>query len=381
MRAQRETPVLQVGFIVNPIAGMGGSVALKGTDGHAILARARELGAEPRAPARALRMLDRLARRAGLDLTLHAAPGAMGAEIASQAGFTVASLEMAPHARTSAADTRRAAEELAQLKVALILFAGGDGTARDILDVVGDRIPILGIPAGVKMQSAVFAVSPEAAGDLVAIWAANLDGKIAFRIAEIMDVDEAEIRAGRISARLYGYARMPFERSLVQNPKTAETGEDATVDALCREVAEEMAPGCLYILGPGTTTSRLLGHLGLEGTLLGVDAVLDRAVVGRDLASGALERLVKRWPSRLILGIVGGQGFVFGRGNQQIAAPIIRAIGRDNIVLLAGQRKLLALGENVLRADTGDPAVDTMLAGYIRVRIAPGRSTLMRVAS
>ncbi|HLJ20156.1 MAG TPA: hypothetical protein VKU84_08155, partial [Stellaceae bacterium] len=135
----------------------------------------------------------------------------------------------------------------------------------------------------------------------------------------------------------------------------------------------------LYVVGPGTTTARVLRHLGLEGTLLGVDAVLDGALIGGDLPSRALEELVAQHPARLILGIVGGQGFIFGRGNQQISASVIRATGRDNIILLASQRKLLDLRESVLRADTGDPAVDTMLAGYMRVRTAPGRSTLMRV--
>jgi predicted polyphosphate/ATP-dependent NAD kinase len=174
---------------------------------------------------------------------------------------------------------------------------------------------------------------------------------------------------------------MPFERGLVQNPKSSESSEDSVIDALCREVAEEMAPGRLYILGPGTTTARVVHHLGLEGTLLGVDAVLGRVLVDRDLSSRALEELVARRPASLILGVVGGQGFIFGRGNQQISAPAIRAIGRDNIILLASQRKIMGLGENLLRADTGDPAVDASLAGYIRVRVAPGRSTLMRVAS
>jgi predicted polyphosphate/ATP-dependent NAD kinase len=231
------------------------------------------------------------------------------------------------------------------------------------------------------MQSAVFAVSPEAAGDLVALLAADDGGKIAYREAEVMDIDEAALREGRVSASLYGYARVPFERHLVQGPKAAEAGEDATIDALCREVADEMLPDHLYVVGPGTTTARVLHHLGLEGTLLGVDAVLDGAVIGRDLASRALEELVSQHPARLILGIVGGQGFIFGRGNQQIAPPVIRAIGRDNVILLASQRKLLGLSENLLRADTGDPAVDAMLAGYLRVRIAPGRSTLMRVVA
>ncbi|HXP74019.1 MAG TPA: ATP-NAD kinase family protein [Stellaceae bacterium] len=373
--------LLEIGLIVNPVAGMGGSVAFRGTDGEAILARARASGAEPLSPQRALRALERLAARAGRVLKIHAPAGAMGADIARQAGFPVAPLDAAPPALTSAADSRNTAAELVGRNVALILFAGGDGTARDILGVVGERVPVLGIPTGVKMQSAVFAVSPEAAGEVVALLAGDPGGRIAFRAAEVMDIDEAALREGRVSARLYGYARIPFERSLVQNPKAAESSEDAVIDALCREVAQEMAPAGLYILGPGTTTARVLHHLGLEGTLLGVDAVLDGAMIGRDLASRALKELVAGWPARLILGIVGGQGFIFGRGNQQIAAPIIRAIGRDNIILLASQRKILGLGENLLRADTGDPAVDAMLAGYIRVRTAPGRSTLMRVTS
>jgi predicted polyphosphate/ATP-dependent NAD kinase len=261
-----------------------------------------------------------------------------------------------------------------------LLFAGGDGTARDILSVVGGEFPILGIPAGVKMQSAVFAVSPEAAGELVALLAGTTGGKITFRAAEVMDIDEGAGRDGRISARLYGYARAPFERSLLQGRKAAQPGEDATLDALCREVAQEMARGCLYILGPGTTTARVLRHMGLDGTLLGVDAVFDGAIIGRDLGSRELEALVRHRPARLILGIVGGQGFVFGRGNQQISAPIIRAVGCENIILLASQQKLLALGEPLLRADTGDPDLDARIAGFIRVRIAPGRSTLLRIA-
>ncbi len=373
--------MIELGLIVKPIAGMGGSVALKGTDGEGIAALARAAGDAPRAPERALRALERLAKGAGRDVRVHAPRGEMGADIAGRTGFVVEPLAAVPPAVTSAGDTRAAAAELIGRRVALILFAGGDGTARDILAAVGDRCPILGIPAGVKMQSAVFAVSPEAAGDLVALLAADRGEMVTYRDAEVMDIDEAAMREGRVSALLYGYARVPFERHLVQSPKAAEAGEDATIDALCQEVAQEMAPGHLYVVGPGTTTARVLHHLGLAGSLLGVDAVLDGALIGRDLASRALEELVVRHPARLVLGIVGGQGFIFGRGNQQIAAPVIRAVGRDNIILLASQRKLLGLQDNLLRADTGDPAVDAMLAGYMRVRIGPGRSTLMRVVT
>jgi predicted polyphosphate/ATP-dependent NAD kinase len=360
---------------------LGGSVALRGTDGEGIAALARAAGAVPHASERALRALARLTPRLRKSIRFHAPEGEMGADVARHAGFVVAPLTTVPAPVTSATDSREAAAELVRRGVDLILFAGGDGTARDILGVVGDHCPILGIPAGVKMQSAVFAVHPEAAGDLIALLAGDGSGKIGYRDAEVMDLDEPALREGRISASLYGYARVPFERHLIQGPKAAETSEDATIDALCREVAQEMVPGQLYIVGPGTTTARVLHHLGLEGTLLGVDAVLDGALVGRDLASRALEALVAQRPACLVLGIVGGQGFIFGRGNQQIVANVIRAIGRDNIILVASQRKLLDLGENPLRADTGDAGVDAMLAGYLRVRIAAGRSTLMRVVS
>ncbi|HSY86094.1 MAG TPA: ATP-NAD kinase family protein [Verrucomicrobiae bacterium] len=368
----------KIGLIVNPIAGMGGSTALKGTDGAAILARARALGAEPLAPARARRALARLAADAG-GFPILAAPGTMGADVAKAAGFDVQAIEGAAAAETSAEDTRRVARALRERGVWLILFAGGDGTARDILDAVGSDFPILGIPAGVKMQSAVFAVSPEAAGQLAALLAVDRDGKIAFRQAEVMDIDEEGLRAGRLSARLYGYARVPFERRLMQNPKAGGSAEDATLDALCREIAEEMAPGLLYVIGPGTTTQRVLHHLGVEGSLLGVDAVLDGKLIGRDLTGAELARLVEGRPARIVLGIIGGQGYSFGRGNQQIGAQVIRAVGRENIILLASQQKILVLGENRLLADTGDPAVDELLRGYIRVRLAPGVSTMMRI--
>jgi len=368
----------KIGLIVNPIAGMGGSTALKGTDGAATLARARELGAEPLAPARARRALARLAGDAG-PVPILTAQGVLGADAAKAAGFDVEVIEGEATAETSAEDTRRAAVALREGGVSLILFAGGDGTARDILDAVGSDFPILGIHAGVKMQSAVFAVSPEAAGQLASLFAADHDGRIAFRQAEAMDIDEEGLRAGRLSARLYGYARVPFERRLMQNPKAGGSAEDAPLDALCREIAEEMVPGVVHVIGPGTTTQLVLHHLRLEGSLLGVDAVLDGKLIGRDLTGAELASLVQGRPARIILGIIGGQGYSFGRGNQQIGPAVIRAVGRENIILLASQQKILTLGENRLLADTGDPAVDEMLRGYIRVRLAPGRSTMMRI--
>ena len=370
----------RIGLIVNPIAGMGGSVALKGTDGAEALARARALGAEPKAEARAARALRKLAAAAP-SAELVTIAGVMGEAAAESAGLAHRLIAWKPGSITTAADTREAAREMNALGVALILFAGGDGTARDILEVVGEAAPILGIPCGVKMHSAVFAVSPEAAGQLAALVARDDEGKIAWREGEVMDVDEDAVRAGRLSARLHGYARIPFERNLLQGPKVGGLPEDAALEALAGEIAEEMEKGVLYVLGPGSTTKRILKHLGLDGTLLGVDAVLDRKLVGRDLTDKALAALLRGRPARIIVSVVGGQGYIFGRGNQQIGPCVIREVGRDNIVVLASQAKLLTLAGNRLMADTGDPAVDRLLAGFIRVRIGPSRSTLMRVVS
>jgi predicted polyphosphate/ATP-dependent NAD kinase len=369
----------KIGLIVNPIAGMGGSVALKGTDGAEVLARARALGAEPTAQGRTLRALRKLAAAAPA-VELFACAGAMGETAAQAAGLAHRLLDWKPGPITTADDTREVARELKALGVALILFAGGDGTARDVLEAVGEGVPILGIPCGVKMHSAVFAVSPEAAGQLTAVIARDEDGKVGWREGEVMDVDEEAVRAGRLSARLHGYARIPFERNLIQGPKAGGMPEDAALEALSAEIASEMEDGVLYVLGPGSTTKRILKQLGLGGTLLGVDAVLDRKQVGRDLTDKEVAALVHGRPARIVVSVVGGQGYIFGRGNQQIGPSVIREVGRDNIIVVASQAKLLALAGNRLLVDTGDPAVDQLLAGFIRVRIGPSRSTLMRVA-
>jgi predicted polyphosphate/ATP-dependent NAD kinase len=368
----------KIGLIVNPIAGMGGSVGLKGTDGAETLIRARALGAQPVAPARALRALSRLA---GTAIELLTCPGAMGGDIAAQAGLAATLLAGRSADGTTAADTRAAAQALQAQGAALILFAGGDGTARDLLDAVGESAPLLGIPSGVKMHSAVFATSPEAAGQLAALVAGDTDGRVRWREAEIMDIDEEAAREGRVSARLYGYARVPFERHLVQNAKAGGVAEDAALDAVCREIAREMAPGVVHILGPGATTKRILAALGLDGTLLGVDAVLDGRLLGRDLTGAEVETLVRGRPAKIIVSVIGGQGYVFGRGNQQIGPDVIRAVGRDNIIVVATQQKLLSLPEGRLLVDTGDRALDEALQGYIRVRTAPGISAMMRVTA
>jgi len=304
----------------------------------------------------------------------------MGSEAASAAEFGPILLDQAIGPDTTADDTRAAARALLERDVALIFFAGGDGTARDILDVTGDRVALLGIPCGVKMHSAVFAISPEAAGQLAAV-IANEPAKIAWREAEVMDVDEDALREGRLSARLFGYARVPAERHLVQGPKMASFSEDAVLDALAAQVVAGLETGVVYLLGPGRTTKLILKHLGLDGTLLGVDAVRDGKLIGRDLTATQIEEIVDGSRAKIVVSVIGGQGYIFGRGNQQIGPGVIRSVGRDNIIVVATQRKLVSLEGSRLLADTGDRALDEQLQGYIRVRTGPGQSAMMRLAA
>ena len=284
-----------LGLIVNPIAGMGGSVGLKGTDTADILREARARGAAPQAARRAKVVLDALAAaRPGLELL--AAPAAMGERIAREAGLrpTVVGLPAVVGApaegETSAADTRAAARAMAASGARLIVFAGGDGTARDMAAALGERVPVIGVPAGVKMHSAVYATSPRAAADL-ALRALSQD--IEARPREVMDIDEAAFRAGAVSARLYAYLPVPYAPSLTQNVKAGGvSGDREALAGIAAEIVGRMEAGRLYILGPGTTTRAVADALGLPKTLLGVDLVRDGALVAAD---GARPASCARW--------------------------------------------------------------------------------------
>lgn len=361
----------RLGLIVNPVAGLGGEVALKGSDGAAIQARALARGAVPHAGEKAGRAVTALREHlAGAEvLAFGGSMGLAGARVIGQ-----------PAGEPSTAlDTRRAALAFCNAGADLILFVGGDGTARDVGSAVGDSVPILGVPAGVKMQSAVFALSPRHAGELAAAFLAG-DPGVRVEPREVMDIDEAGLAAGRLTARLHGFARVPVLDGLVQHAKAGQAGpEDAQLTATCRAIADEMQPGRLYLLGPGTTKMRILEAMGLTGTLLGVDAVLDRRIVGRDVDSKTLANLVEHHPASIVVAVMGGHGCLFGRGNQQIASGIIARVGRDNVMPVATTAKLAALGAAGLFVDTGDPAVDALLAGFIKVRTGPATSVMMRV--
>jgi len=270
---------------------------------------------------------------------------------------------------------------MASRGVDLLMFAGGDGTARDIYDAVGNRVPVLGVPTGVKMYSGVFASGPEAAGETAAAFLAD-PRRRSVHEAEVADADERSIRRGVVSTRLYGTLAVPHETTRMLAAKTpSAAGGGRRVQALAESVALALQPGVLYVVGPGSTTMRVLDQLGLKGTLLGVDAVRDGELVGEDLGEAAVLELLVPDRTHILSGVIGGQGFLFGRGNQQISAEVISRVGASNITVVADEQKLLRLSPPWLRVDTGDPAVDAMLCGYRQVLVAPGRSMVMRTTT
>jgi predicted polyphosphate/ATP-dependent NAD kinase len=372
----------RLGLVVNPVAGLGGRVGLKGTDGLADQALA--LGARPLSSARTLRALGRFGDRPG-EIAVMAGAGALGQAVLGEAGIICDVVTEPAAERTTAADTMAAARAMLAAPVDLILFAGGDGTARDIFSVVGEKVPMLGIPTGVKMQSAVFATSPEAAGDIVAAVARSERDNLQYRPSEIMDIDEEALRNGVLSPRLFGYALVPALPRLLQNAKIRNHGlADAALDQAARQIAFSMESGVLYAIGPGHTAKRILQALGHSGSLLGTDLVLDRQVVAGDVGERAILEAAAERPLRIVVGVIGGQGYVFGRGNQELSPAVIRLAmgepaGRAGLIIIASQQKLLALDDRRLLVDSGDRALDRQLEGYWRVTVGPQEDMVMKL--
>lgn len=368
----------RIGLIVNPVAGIGGRLALKGSDDRVLVDAARDRGALPVSPTRAVEAL-RVLAAASPGFELLAAPGAMGADEAREAGLDPVVLGEAAE-RTTAQDTAGAAERIADLGADLLLFAGGDGTAVDVLHAVGSRIPVVGIPAGVKMHSAVFGLTPRHAGELAA---SVVRGRARPPVeAEVMDVDEADLRAGVISPRLHGYLLVPVEPSLVQAGKARSgAGEAAAQAGIAGHVIDHVLGDAVCLIGPGTTTRAVMRGLGLEKSVLGVDVVRSGALVAADADEERLLALVGDGPARIVVTPVGGQGFVFGRGNQQLSARVIRRAGAESVTIVATDAKLAALGGRPLLVDTGDPGLDAELAGHARVVTGYNRWTVYPVAA
>jgi len=343
---------------------MGGKVGLKGTDGTEILQRARELGAEPEAPKKAIKALEILTPLRD-KLRIITCPGDMGENEAVAAGF-VPTVVGDRKDDTGPEDTEQAARYMLNLGVDLLLFAGGDGTARNIYNAIGAKMPALGIPAGVKIHSAVYANHPRSAGEVALKY---LQGELeTLREAEVMDIDEEAFRQGQVTAELYGYLQVPYERQLVQSLKAGRTeGEEAALDAVADRIIDEMELDVLYIIGPGTSTRPIMDKLDLPNTLLGVDLIKNRRLVASDVSEQEILRHLDGQQTKIIVTVIGGQGYIFGRGNQQLSAKVIQKVGKKNIRIIATKNKIVSLRGQPLLVDTGDDEVNAEFNDYMRV--------------
>ncbi len=355
----------KIGLIINPIAGMGGSVGLKGTDGEDILRKAIGLGAIPMASKKVATALSELSSLKN-EFILITCPGDMGQKTVESLGFDYQLIHDETKTEYPAQDTVIAARTMKNLGTDIILFAGGDGTARDVYNAVNNAALVLGIPAGVKIHSGVFASNPLKAGYIIKDF---IKGRLrTSKEAEVMDIDEDLYRQGILTTRLYGYLKIPSIKQSVQNRKTGSMpGEAYSQDAIAHDVIEKMNDGSYFLIGPGTTTQRLMSKLNLEGTLLGVDLVGKNRLLGKDLNENQILDRIRYRKVKLIITPTGGQGFILGRGNQQLSCKVLRIIGKDNILVLATPEKISNLSGQPFLLDTGDPVLDGRLSGYYKV--------------
>lgn len=369
----------KLGLIINPVAGIGGRVGLKGSDGEAIRKRAFELGAVPVAENRAYQSLKSL-NSISDQMDMVTCPGEMGETAARYSGFEPKVIGSIQEGSTTPEDTCRAAIEMEAYGVRLLLFAGGDGTARDIYRAIGNRLTVLGIPAGVKIHSGVFARNPMLAGELAKYFL--LGRSIGTREVEVMDVDEEAYRCGVLKARLYGYLKIPYERRMLQGLKSGSAPrEELSQNGIAMHVVEQMQDNILYILGPGTTNRAIARLLGLSKTLLGVDVINKRNIMVEDVNEKKLIKVVKGTDSRIIITPIGGQGFLFGRGNQQISPEVIKKVGLKNLIVVSTIEKLNALQGRPLLVDTGDLELDQDLSGYTKVITGYREAVIYKVSS
>lgn len=369
---------MKIGLIVNPIAGLGGRVGLKGTDGLGTVAKALERGAVPQAGARTRRALLRLADRAP-NAQLTVASGKLGVDWVHGINLDLSFVQLSETTET-VLDTLSAIIAMANCDV--IVFAGGDGTARDVSAALCPNQAMLGIPCGVKMHSGVFAVTPDAAGALMADILTSPQRINWHDNAEVLDIDETALREGHIAPVLYGYARVPILRNRMQAAKGGPRIDWGTALAgAAAEVVAQMEQGTVYVIGPGTSAGSVMRAAGQTPTLLGIDAILDGVVIGRDINASQLETLIEGRPVRVVLGVTGQQGFLIGRGNQQIGPDILARTTREDLIVLASEDKLRGLAQPVLWIDSGDPGLDKELSGFLRVRTGRGRLTMMRLSA
>lgn len=366
----------KLGLIINPIAGMGGTVGLKGTDN--MVEEAIKRGAVPKCRERVEKALEELLDIKAL-FHIYTYGGEMGGDLVKEMGFTYKLLKK-ENSNVSREDTISLAKQLIDEKVDMILFAGGDGTARDIYESVGTDMVSLGIPAGVKIHSPVYAKNPRKTGELTKLYLQEKVKKV--KEVEVLDIDEERYRRNIVNTKLYGYLTIPFEKDYVQNRKTGTPlSELAVQESIAHEIIENMEEDTYYLIGAGTTTRGIMQMLNLDNTLIGIDLIYNKTLIKNDLSESEILKYIEGKKTKLIITITGGQGYLLGRGNQQLTPQIIKIIGKENIIIVCTKNKLASLKGEPLLVDTSDSELDNHLSGYYKVITSYGEGYVCKVSS
>jgi len=359
---------LKVGLIINPVAGIGGRVALKGSDGEAIQQQAFALGAKPEAAYRAQQALEILLPLAD-KISFYSVSGAMGGDLLDMLGFQYQNCHSPLDNQNTIVDDTITAASNMKHKVDLLLFAGGDGTARNILQAVGEQQLCLGIPAGCKIYSAVFTVTPENVGELIV---QLLNGDLMeMQESQVLDIDESSYREGDINTRVYGEMMVPRNGNFVQSVKVSgRESEELVQQDIAAWICESIESDTLYLIGSGSSCKVIKDEIGIDGSLLGVDVVLDGECLLRDATEQQLLDIMKDYhhlATKLIITIIGGQGILLGRGNHQICHKVIEQLGLKNLIVVASKSKIKVLDGKHLGVDTGNQLLNQCLQGYIPI--------------
>jgi predicted polyphosphate/ATP-dependent NAD kinase len=360
---------MRIGFLINPWAGIGGTVALKGSDGAHIRSTALARGAQPRAQIKAQTMVQAFlsARLGDVSIDWYSAAGSMGADVLAELKVpNVSVMPIAPPAQTEAADSHAALAWMLNQALDVLVFAGGDGTARDVFSVLGDKVPVIGIPAGVKIHSAVFAVTAHAAGEVLA---GLVDGRITeVRREEVRDIDEAAFRNNQVRSTHFGDMLIPVAGEFMQQVKVGGIESDELVlSDIADWLESQLDPERLYLVGSGKTTATLMDHLNIANSLLGIDAIKAGQLIQGDCTEADLLALLADQDATAIVSIIGGQGHILGRGNPQFSPAVLACLGKENLWVIGSKGKLRSLAGRPLLIDTSDPGLDRQWAGLVTV--------------
>lgn len=378
--------MIKIGIIINPIAGMGGKVGLKGTDGSLVLEEAIKRGATPISPGKSIQFFNSLKLCPSLNqIRFYVPPGDMGENSIKVSGIQYTLVDYKLDNQTSANDTTNIAKIMITIPVDVILFFGGDGTARDVYRGVKSEVPILGIPSGVKIHSGIFTKTIYAGTDLIC--ELSLLESIECVSREIIDLDEISFRKDKIVTKIYGIASVPFSQGNLQVSKSISNSgsESDNIDGIMNTYKEQIRSDVIYILGSGSTLKVFSKIFGIEKnkTVLGIDIVKNNQIIKKDANEEEILNIINKNEKnsmKLILTPIGGQGFLLGRGNLQLSPKVVRKVGLNNIDIISTRNKLNSLARSVLYVDTGDNDLDESFKKFWKVLIDYNEYKMIKIA-